>query len=51
MPDAIIRTPEELAELENAWAEAFDEGVPGAGAVLDLILWLANPDADPPMPS
>ncbi|MCA1944558.1 MAG: hypothetical protein LDL30_04630 [Desulfovibrio sp.] len=51
MPDAIIRTPEELAELENAWAEAFEEGTPGAGAVLGLILWLTDPGLDPPMPS
>ncbi|AGW14148.1 hypothetical protein [Megalodesulfovibrio gigas] len=51
MPDdPIIRSLEELAELENVWADAMDDGVPGAATVLDLILWLTDPGLDPPMP-
>lgn len=47
----IIRTQAELDELANTYAEAMDDGVPGASLVVDVLEWLNNPNAGYPAPA
>jgi len=44
----IVRTDEEIMELQNEAAEAFDDGMLGAEIAVDVLEWLTNKDASKP---
>lgn len=44
----VVRTDEEINEMLNQAAEAFDEGIPGAGMVMEVLEYLTDEDASKP---
>lgn len=44
----VVRTDEEIMELQEAVAGAFDDGLPGSEIVVDVLEWLTNKDAPQP---
>lgn len=44
----VIRTDEEVMELQNQVAEAFDEGSPCASLAMEVLDWLTEREAPKP---
>ncbi len=44
----VIRTDEEVMELQNEAAEAFDDGSPCASLAMEVLDWLTNQDVPKP---
>ena len=44
----IVRTDEEIEDMQNLVAEKFDEGAAGAALALELLEWLTEADAPAP---